>query len=390
MIVLMLSVAGYLLYLVYERVTVDRWRKSVPQAIIVTGTRGKSSVTRILASVLKADGREVLAKTTGSLPKLMWPDGSETEIKRRGPASILEQKTLLERAANLNVDCVVVEAMSIHPESHIVESQQMLKPDIVVVTNTWPDHVDAQGQTEDEVAATLCLGIREEATVVVPSSCRSPVFETAARMVNGRLVAVDQDVSTSIRQRVPKIATTEFSENIDLVYGVAKYLGVEDEVIANGLATVKPDAGALTIREFRAGAAEKRLFLVNAFAANDPTSTFRVLAKAKELLPEASQVVGLLCLRSDRADRTSQWIEALGSSLASEFNRIYATGGHSRVVARKLRTVEHLKGMSAEHMTASIMAEAEEGSAVFGFGNYVGVGSQLAEHWSRVGVAYGL
>ena len=180
MIVLLLSLASFLIYLLVERFRVDSWRRKIPQMIAVTGTRGKSSVTRMLASVLRADGRKVLAKTTGSSPRFLWPDGSETEIRRRGPASVLEQKALLNHAARRNVDCVVAEVMSINPENHVVESHQLLKPDIVVVTNTWPDHVGAQGETDVEVAETLALDIPEHATAVISSLCDPSFFETPA------------------------------------------------------------------------------------------------------------------------------------------------------------------------------------------------------------------
>jgi len=90
MTVLLSCVAVFLLYLVYERASVNRWRRQIPRTIIVTGTRGKSSVTRMLASILSASGRRVLAKTTGSIPSLILPNGMEQEVKRKGAATILE------------------------------------------------------------------------------------------------------------------------------------------------------------------------------------------------------------------------------------------------------------------------------------------------------------
>jgi poly-gamma-glutamate synthase PgsB/CapB len=390
MTVLLLSVAGLVLYLLYERVRIDRWRQQIPQVITVTGTRGKSSVTRMLASVLRADGRKVLAKTTGSSPKMLWPDGHETEIRRRGPASILEQKTLLRHAATQEVDCLVAEVMSIHPENHFVESQQVLKPDIVVITNTWSDHIGAQGTTEKEVTATLCLDIPSTATVVLPDASKSFVVESAADFVDGELVVVEDGLSASIRHRVTELDSAEFSENVDLVCGVAKHLGIADDTVRDGLATVRRDVGAMSIRELRAGDPEKRLILVNAFAANDPTSTLRVLSKAKETLPESSDVVGLMCLRSDRADRTVHWLEWIGESASNPFARIYVTGGHSSIVARKLSFARKLEGGPAQIIMNSIADEVDDGTIVFGIGNFIGTGSLLAEYWSTEGVAYGL
>ena len=58
--------AALLAALVCERLALKRRLSRIPLRICVTGTRGKSSVARMLASVLRCDGRSVLAKTTGS------------------------------------------------------------------------------------------------------------------------------------------------------------------------------------------------------------------------------------------------------------------------------------------------------------------------------------
>ncbi|MBC6948955.1 poly-gamma-glutamate synthase PgsB, partial [candidate division KSB1 bacterium] len=55
----------FLLYLIYERISLNRHRNAIPLRISMTGTRGKSSVVRMLASVLREDGKKVIAKTTG-------------------------------------------------------------------------------------------------------------------------------------------------------------------------------------------------------------------------------------------------------------------------------------------------------------------------------------
>ena len=121
--VLLASVA-LLVGLVIERLRLARCHRAIPLRIAVTGTRGKTSVARLLASVLREDGRRVLAKTTGSQATLVLPDGSVEEIRRRGQPSILEQKQLLHRGVELGADVVVAEIMSIHAENHLALGQQ--------------------------------------------------------------------------------------------------------------------------------------------------------------------------------------------------------------------------------------------------------------------------
>jgi gamma-polyglutamate synthase len=138
--------------LVAERIRLDRRRAAIPLRIAVTGTRGKSTVTRMLASVLRADGRSVVAKTTGSEPVFIMPDGVERAVVRRGPPSIIEQKHVLHLAASLRADAVVIEVMSIHPDNHRVECRQLLQPHVVIATNFRVDHTASLGVTRGSVA----------------------------------------------------------------------------------------------------------------------------------------------------------------------------------------------------------------------------------------------
>ncbi|MBP6959699.1 MAG: poly-gamma-glutamate synthase PgsB, partial [Spirochaetia bacterium] len=70
--------------------------KAVPIRILVNGTRGKSTVTRLIAAGLAAAGLRVYAKTTGSAARIILPDLSEREIRKHGTAkrrpSIMEHK----------------------------------------------------------------------------------------------------------------------------------------------------------------------------------------------------------------------------------------------------------------------------------------------------------
>ena len=104
---LLAAVLLFLVYLFIERILLDRRLDSIPLRIAVTGTRGKSSVVRLLSSILRADVRTGLAKTTGSVPRYLLPDGSEVEVPRRGVPSIIEQKMLIKQAAAMGVDPVV-------------------------------------------------------------------------------------------------------------------------------------------------------------------------------------------------------------------------------------------------------------------------------------------
>src|SRR5258708_1631981 len=62
--------------------------RAIPVRIHVAGTRGKSTTTRLIAAGLHADSLRVVAKTTGTEPRLIRPDGSEVAWPRRRPPSL--------------------------------------------------------------------------------------------------------------------------------------------------------------------------------------------------------------------------------------------------------------------------------------------------------------
>jgi folylpolyglutamate synthase/dihydropteroate synthase len=52
--------------------------------IHVNGTRGKSSVSRLIAGAFREAGYKTLCKTTGTFASIIFPDGHEELINRKG------------------------------------------------------------------------------------------------------------------------------------------------------------------------------------------------------------------------------------------------------------------------------------------------------------------
>jgi gamma-polyglutamate synthase len=258
-IVLLLVSAALLASLVIERVRLGARRAAIPLRIAVTGTRGKSTVTRMLASVLRADDRIVVAKTTGSEPVIILPDGTERAVRRRGPPSIIEQKRFIHLAAELNAAAAVIEVMSIHPENHRVESQLLLQPHVVLVTNFRVDHTAALGSTRSSVAEVLALDVPPGAQVLVPAAECEAEFRRRVAAAGASLIEVPAHDGNDA-----------LSANEELVRAAAERLGVGAAAIQRGLAEARYDSGALRVwrvPEDRPGAG---CLLINAFAANDP------------------------------------------------------------------------------------------------------------------------
>lgn len=395
---LLLASAALLAGLIVERVRLDRSRNAIPLRIAVTGTRGKTSVVRLLASVLRESGQSVLAKTTGSEASLILPDGSVERIRRRGQPSILEQKALLHRGVDRGVDTVVVEIMSIHAENHLVETQHLLKPHVVLVTNFRVDHTAAVGDTREDVAAVLALDVPDEARVFVPEVACLPTFRTMVEEGGANLTEVPAGTAASMLKDGEGSGPADFGDNLDLVVAAARSLGVDDEMIRRGMRGAMQDIGAVRLWRYQGESSRPPTFLVSAFAANDPESTMFVYDQVMETL-EASpdRCVGLMSLRADRGDRTLQWADALAGGLLSRFGHLYVTGLHAPAFRRRVRRlvggeaspIRVLRSAPAPDLTEWALSGIREGGVVFGFGNIGGVGEELVEHWAGVGEAVG-
>ena len=129
---------------------------AVPLRIHVNGTRGKSSVTRLIAAGLREGGKRTFAKTTGTAPRVIDAEGMDRIIHRLRRPSIGEQIRLLNYFAKEEPDAVVMECMAVQPQYQWISEHQMVRSHIGVITNVRPDHLEEMGPTKEDVAYSLC------------------------------------------------------------------------------------------------------------------------------------------------------------------------------------------------------------------------------------------
>ena len=389
-----MSASLVFIYLLVERISLSRRTRALPLRICVTGTRGKSSVTRLIAACLREAGYSVLAKTTGSKPIIIFPGGEEKEIKRRGSPSILEGKKILKIAAKLKVQALVSELMGVHPERSFIESVQIFKPHILVITNVRPDHLAQMGAVRDTVARCLATSITRNITVFLPQDEFFPVFQKRAESLNSRVIQVGGDYLAEHLRLKQEYPFYEFEENIQLSLAVAEYLGIDKNVALRGMEKLKPDFGSLKIWTADLGEPPRHFYLVSAFAANDPESTRYVLSRLKKMkFLKASKIICLLSLRRDRGDRTFQWLKALQEGAFPEFRKFLFIGDHAQVLKRKLRLnktmkASVLKDNNPQKIMEEISETLEEENVLVGLGNMGGIGEKLVKYWENIGRPY--
>jgi len=380
-----LGLAVLLVYFFCESLVHRKALRRVPLRIAVTGTRGKSTVTRLIAGALREAGYRVLAKTTGSKPVVIFPDGEEMELRRSGKPTILEQKRVVRMARAARAEALVVEMMSIRPETMAAESRMILRPRLLAVTNVRLDHLDDMGRTKDEIAASLSAAIPSEGTVVVPEEEWYPAFQDAADARRSRVVKIPPLSSGR--------AGLEFPENIRLALALTDLVGIPWETALRGMTKARADFGGLKVWKARPEPLKAEWYLVSAFAANEPESTAKVLARVREICPRMpGRLIGLINLREDRGDRTRQWLDALRAGFFEAFEELIFIGDHARALARRQPAAPSAQlkisawpSRRPDRIMDRIFAGENGGRAVIGMGNMGGLGGKLVDYWARIG-----
>lgn len=381
------GLAVLLMYLYIERRVLRRTLKTIPLRVCVTGTRGKSTVTRLIAAALREAGYRVLAKTTGSKPVVIFPDGREEAIERAGKPTILEQKRVVGFAGKVRAETFVVEMMSIRPETMGVESRKLLRPRLLAITNVRLDHLDDMGRTKDEIAASLAAAIPPDGTVFVPEEEFYPVFQKTAEERGARIAKIPQLSGAP--------AGLEFPGNIRLTLAISDVLGIPKETAIRGMAKARPDFGGLRIWKARPEPLKDDWYLASAFAANEPESTAKVLALIRERYPRfPRKLIALLNFREDRGDRTGQWLEALRTGFFDDFEEMVFIGDHARALARKrfsgpssTTKISAWPTRRPDKIMDRIFAAEGESRGVVGLGNMGGLGGELVDYWARIGAS---
>lgn len=380
-----------------ESVRLSRIRQGIRLRIGVTGTRGKSSVTRLIAAALRGSGLRVVAKSTGSRPMLIRADGSEFAVERVGSPSIIEQKKLLSLAQTEGAEAFVAEIMSIGPDNQAIESARILNVNLCVVTNVRVDHSEEQGSTRSEVAACLSTSVPQEGLLVCLEGEDLPELREACAKRGSTLRLAPCRLPEELRKAVPELSYSEFEENLSLALDVCVSLGLDAKAALTSMSTVVPDLGALRSWEWADEASGAAIRFVNAFAANDIESSLKVVDRSlpatadEATADDRKTVVGILNLRSDRAERSRQWIDAIISGQPERISMLYVVGAHSRIVARRSRgRVPLCVAADARHpaMLFSRILHDHPGSVdIIGLGNIAGPGVAIVEYCAEKGLA---
>ena len=356
---------------------------SIPTRIHVNGTRGKSSVTRLIAAGLRSGGVRTCAKTTGSLARMILPDARELPIYRPAGANIIEQKRIVAVAAAYEAQALVIECMALQPLLQSLCELKLVRATHGVITNARPDHLDVMGPGSLDVARALCGTMPVGSKLFTSEREHLGVLADAAKDRNSELISVapldDQAV-------LDKFKHTEHADNVSLALAVCEDIGVSRTEALKGMWKMRPDPGAMTIKDVDFFG--RNIAFVNAFAANDPVSSEQAWDLAHARYPDVTSRIAVFNLRNDRPERSVQ----LGKSFAhwSPADRVVLMGSGTYLFARAAAkagldegTLVFVEGLSPLEVFERIISLVDDSALVMGLGNVGGGGLKLAAYFAN-------
>jgi gamma-polyglutamate synthase len=351
----------------------------LPLRISVNGSRGKSTVTRLLTGALAAGGYRPLGKTTGTEPKLLlgWNGTEEDIVRRPEGANISEQRNVVRRAVEEGANALVSECMAVKPEYQLTFHEELVDVNLYVICNALEDHLDEMGPTAADVAEVFAASIPHEGRVVVTPEPYVGTYRAVAEARSSDLLLADPDAVTE--EQLRGFGHLVLPDHVALVLAVTRELGIPDRVALRGMRAAPVDPFAMRVTEI--GDPDEPAFFVNGFAANDPMSTLAVWQHIEEQGLPVDGLTVLVNCRADRLDRTQQFATDVLPYLP--IDTLVVTGQQTRPILRAaadgvlaVGEVRDLTGASPDQVVAALDDRLSR-QVVYGVGNLHGGGVEL-------------
>jgi len=370
----LLLIGLYILFLRIEKVNHEKRVKSIPVRIWVNGSRGKSSVTRLIAAGLRGGGKKVIAKTTGTKASFITDNNQEQPVTRLGMPNIREQVNIFKKAAAENPDALVLECMALRPDLQYSEAVQIVKPNAVVITNVRADHLDVMGPSVRDIAKHFLNALPKNATLFLGDGS---ILAENDSIIRGKNIEVHiSDTGKISDDTLRDFHYIEHKANVALALDVCKHFNVNEKDAFSAMRNATPDPGVL--RKHRINLGNKEITLVNAMAANDPDSTYLIWQMIDKNYPEVNILVNC---RNDRIDRSFQMANLIKERLGAD--RYILTGSGTEILARKLfkitkhESILDVGGKKPEDVVQAVTGFVSNNSFIFAMGNTVGYGEEM-------------
>ncbi len=359
--------------------------RRIPIRIHVNGTRGKSSVTRLIAAGLRAGGIRTCAKTTGTVPQMIFPDGTECPIFRPGRTNIIEQTRVVRAAVAAKAEALVVECMALQPMLQSLCELKLVQGTHGVITNARPDHMDVMGPTVEDVAKAMAATVPVRGKLFTAEQNLLPIFADAAADRDTQLYPVgDDDVADIAWDEMQGFPHIDHPDNVALALKVCMDLGIDRRTAIEGMWSATPDPGVL--KWYCDQQRDQQITFVNGFAANDPESTGHNWNMVFDRFPGIERRIALFNCRADRPDRSVQLAEACVRWKPADHYLLIgsATDLFSRRATQMGLSKERMtcaEKMNTDGLVDTLRRQAGRSAMVMGMGNISGPGMEVLNYF---------
>lgn len=323
--------------------------------ILVNGTRGKTTVTRLLAYSLMENGIKTVARTSGSSLEIIHADGSVEKIERKRKARILEMLPFFEIATKEGAEAVIIECMALQEENQRTIRDTLVRPNIVIITNTFIDHVPEMGKTFEETAWCLSRSVPKDSTLYVTDDYYNG-FGFNVKII---------DYTSTIP---PSGSIPIHPSSWALSKAVLSDLNIEESYLIAAKDKIPPDIGLLKEIENRNGS-----ILIPSFSVNDRECMLSSIIENQNNHPD-KEIIIVFNNRKDREHRIILLKEVM--ERIEKKPKVYTIGDYPKKVASYLaRHKIEASPSSPEKLSEEI--KTAENTVFIGLGNIKGDGERL-------------
>lgn len=233
--------------------------------IMITGTDGKTTTTKIIAHVLNASGYKIACANTLDI---QIGDKIAPNNFKKTTADVSDLNNFLKKAIKEKCDFVIIEV-----SSHAIWYNRIygLTPSISVITNISREHLDFHGTMENYIKTKAKIFKNPKIGAVINLSDENSIFfaqgnsKKIGYIIDGEQITYwKDDIGILEAKKIdePKDDNTEIFEINDIRYNlplsgdfnikntlaaicVAKLLNIPDEKIVNAVSTIKPIEGRM-------------------------------------------------------------------------------------------------------------------------------------------------
>lgn len=327
--------------------------------ILVNGTRGKTTISRIIVHALNSNGIKTIGRTTGSEACIVMPDNSTLPFKRRRSARITEMISFARFCKNNSAECIVVECMALIPENQKIFASKLIKPTHTVISNSYVDHIPEMGDTINSTMWALSNSIYKGTKLYVT--------EEEYVKCNSKCILCDDYYSEYEDLPVNR-------QSLNIAYSLLKDFGLTKEEVLSASKSIARDIGLHDKVLTCSGA-----LLYPYFSVNDFYSMNNLISS----LSKNEKINLIFNNRSDREYRIRQFEKALYENI-EKINTVYVIGDYPKKVVRycnRYCKAKYICASSSEMI--SYIEKDSENSIYLGLGNIKGPGEEIVRYFVK-------